>query len=363
MTNRDSTPVAAGYRWPAEWEPHAATWLAWPHNVATWPGTFARIPPQFAAFARTVADHEPVRILAGGADVLAVAKSHLGTAPATTFYDIPTNDAWCRDHGPTFLLATAATSDPPASRGERLALVDWRYNAWGEKYPPFDLDDRVPERIAAELCCRRFAVDLVVEGGAIEGNGAGTVLTTRSCLLHPNRNPGRSKAEIERCLSDCLQARQVLWLDRGELAGDDTDGHIDQLARFVGPRTIVAATTDDRSDPNYAPLRDNLAQLRGMVDQDGAAFEVVPLPLPQAKFQAGHRLPASYCNFYFVNGAVIVPQFEDDADAAAAGILGELLPGHSVIGLPALDLVWGLGAFHCLAQQQPLAHVDGTSQE
>ncbi len=368
MNNTDRTPAGLGYRWPAEWEPHAATWLAWPHNVNTWPGTFERIPTRFADFARTVADFEAVHVLAGGAAVRACAERQIGSHPNITLHDVPTNDAWCRDHGPTFLTPSYSETQPgvapspptqvvgQAARNaaaSTVALVDWKYNAWGGKYPPFEFDDAVPARIAELLDCPRFAAAFVLEGGAIEGNGHGTLLTTASCVLHPQRNPGWQRRDVERLLGDYLGARHVLWLARGELSGDDTDGHIDQLARFVGPRTIVAATATNPEDQDAGALRENLAQLRSMKDQDGQSLDVVSLPLPEPKFHDGHRLPASYCNFCFVNGGVIVPQFDDPADSQAIAILAELLPDRTVIGLPALDLVWGLGAFHCLSQQQP----------
>lgn len=356
MTLAEPTPVALGYRWPAEWEPHTATWLSWPHNVESWPGIFDRIPAQFAAFVRAIAEFEPVQILAGGASVLGDARQHVGQLPNVALHDIPTNDAWCRDHGPTFLVRsphTTSQENPTDGSFAPLALIDWQYNAWGGKYPPFDLDNGVPARIATQLGCPRFPADVVLEGGAIEGNGLGTVLTTASCLLNPNRNPGMCRQDVELLLRDYLGARHVIWLARGELAGDDTDGHIDQLARFVGPKTVVAAIAGDTADLNAAPLRENLAQLRSMADQNGAALDVVPLPLPAAKFHDRHRLPASYCNFYLVNGGVIVPQFGDPADEQAVGILGDLLPDRTVVGLPATDLAWGLGTFHCLSQQQP----------
>ena len=359
MTHADATPAALGYHWPAEWETHTATWLSWPHNAETWPGIFDCIPPQFAAFVRAIAEFEPVQILAGGESTLADARAHVGQLSNVTLHDIPTNDAWCRDHGPTFLVQSPQTMTQGDRPDETLALIDWQYNAWGDKYPPFDHDNAVPARIATQLDCQRFAVDIVLEGGAIEGNGQGTVLTTPSCLLNPNRNPRLHRQDFERLFRDYLAAKHVIWIERGDLAGDDTDGHIDQLARFVGPKTVVAATTTDRSDPNHAPLRHNLAQLQAMTDQDGAALDVVPLPLPQPKFHDGRRLPASYCNFSIVNGGVIVPQFDDPADAQAVAIMRELLPSRTVIGLPAVDMVWGLGAFHCLSQQQPRHFNDG----
>jgi len=291
MTHADPTPAALGYRWPAEWEPHAATWLSWPHNVETWPGMFDRIPARFTAFVQAIAEFEPVHVLAGGAGPRGDASRHVGRSHNVTLHDIPTNDAWCRDHGPTFLVRDAPAAGSESDLDEPLALIDWQYNAWGGKYPPFDLDNKVPARIATELGCRRFAVDVVLEGGAIDGNGQGTVLTTASCLLNPNRNPRSSREDFERLLADYLAARHVIWLARGELAGDDTDGHIDQLARFVGPRTVVAAVASDTADENAAPLRENLAQLRSTTDHDGAALEVVPLPLPPPKFHDGQHHP------------------------------------------------------------------------
>lgn len=338
------TPAQRGYRWPAEWEPHVATWVSWPHNRETWPGRFDRICPQMAQMVRTLADHEPVHVLAGGAEVLASARRWLGTHAAIELHAIRTNDAWCRDHGPVFLQS------PP---GRPPALVDWQYNAWGGKYPPFDLDNAVPQHVAGELGYQRFSAKMVLEGGSIEGNGDGLLLTTPSCLCHPNRNPGWSRGALERSLRDFLGVAKILWLPAGELAGDDTDGHIDQLARFVTPTTVVAAWQDDPHDVNHGPLARNFSALQSMTDRWGRPLEVVPLPLPRAKWGAGQRLPASYCNFYLANGLCLVPQFDDPADQTACQILQDLLPAHRVRGLPALDLVWGLGAFHCLTQQQP----------
>ena len=304
----DETPAALGYRWPAEWEDHAATWLAWPHNRNTWPGHFEPIPGRFAAFVRTLARFEPVNILAGGQDVMIAARELVGDVPNVRLWDVPTNDAWCRDHGPTFL---AGRPGLPA------ALVDWEYNAWGGKYPPFDQDNCVPRRIAERLGRRRFQPGIVLEGGAIEGNGAGTLLTTASCLLNPNRNPHLDRDALEQYLRDYLGVSHILWLSRGELTGDDTDGHIDQLARFVNATTVVATAERNRGDANYEPLRDNLKQLTSLCDQDGRRLEVVPLYLPQPKYVEGQRVPASYANFYIANGAVVVPTYDDPADEAA----------------------------------------------
>jgi agmatine deiminase len=344
-----STPTKLGYRWPAEWEPQAAVWLSWPRNPETWPGKFEPVPAEFAQFARAIADYEPVHILAGGS-VMGQARKLVGDVKNITLHDVETNDSWCRDHGPSFLTASAPTSPFPRLQP---ALVDWEYNAWGGKYPPFDLDNQVPQRVAEISGRRRFATGIILEGGAIEGNGQGTILTTESCLLNPNRNPQLGRDDLERYLRDYLGARKVLWLRGGEVAGDDTDGHIDQLARFVGPRTIVCATCDDPSDENYGPTHQNLVELQQMTDEDDRPLEVVPLPLPPPLYYSEQRLPASYCNFLIVNGAVLVPQFGDrPADERACAILRELMPHREIRGLPSLDLVWGLGSFHCLSQQE-----------
>jgi len=340
------TPAGLGYRWPAEWEPHLATWLAWPHNVETWPGGFEPIPAAFQRLVQTLAQYETVRVLAGGDAVMAEAKRMVGDIPNVELWDIPTDDAWVRDYGPTFL------SSP---HGAESALVDWHYNAWGGKYPPFDRDNAVPRRIAERLRRRRFAPHLVLEGGAIDGDGQGTVLTTTSCLLNPNRNPEKSRAVGDRFLGDYLGASRVLWLEGAELVGDDTDGHVDQLARFVAPGKVVAAVEHDPADDNYRALQGIAAQLRNMTDSAGRKLHVIPLPMPRPVFFGDRRLPASYCNFYIANGAVIVPQFDDEADATAAGILGELFHDRQMCPLPARDLAWGLGTFHCLTQQEPAA--------
>lgn len=346
MSNGSETPAQLGYRWPAEWEPHEGTWLSWPHRRATWPGDFDAVPPRFAEFARALAKFEPVHILAGGTAVLAEAQRLVGAVPGVTLHDIPTDDAWCRDHGPTFLAGPSPL--PPA-------LVDWQFNSWGGKYLPFERDNDVPRRVAELLHYRRFEPGLVLEGGSIEGNGLGTLLTTTSCLLNPNRNPGRSRLEVEQRLSDYLGARKILWLEGAELAGDDTDGHVDQLARFVDSRTVVVAWEDDPSDINFPPLRRIFDQLQQMTDQDGQPLRIVPLRQPEPKFHLGRaneRLPASYCNFCFVNGGVIVPTFDDPRDAEALATLERLIPDRQIVGVRALELVWGLGACHCLSQQQ-----------
>ena len=342
------TPAALGYRWPAEWEPHAATWVSWPRNRDSWPDAFEPVPEEFAEFVRTLARFEPVHINAGGADVFAEAKRLVGNLPNVTLHDFPTNDAWCRDHGPTFL----------SGKGLPSALIDWEYNAWGGKYPPFDNDNLIPSRIAAFTGRKVFKAGIILEGGAIDGNGCGTILTTEMCLLNPNRNNDLDKTGTEKYLRDYLGAKKILWLNGGEIAGDDTDGHIDQLARFVDPRTIVAASCDDPTDENYEPLLENLKQLRAMTDQEGRPFTIVPLPMPPALYVNEQRLPAGYCNFLIANGVVIVPQFEvATADQAALDVLRPLFPNREVIGCASRNLIWGLGSFHCLSQQEPRAEL------
>ncbi len=339
----EPTPRELGYRMPAEWEPHARTWLSWPHNRDSWPGAFDPIPGVWAELVQTLAAHEAVAICAGGAAVMAEAARRTAGLSGVTLLDVATNDAWMRDHGPTFLVGPSGS--PPA-------LVDWKYNGWGEKYPPFDRDDDVPRQIAEYTGRRRFTPGIVLEGGAVDPNGRGTVLTTEQCLLHPNRNPGLGRADLERYLRDYLNATHVLWLGEG-IEGDDTDGHIDELARFVGARTVLAATEPDPSDVNHRPLADNLRRLASFTDQDGRPLDIVTLALPHPMFHGDQRLPASYMNFYIANGLVIVPQFDDPADRAALDTLARLFPDRQVRGLRAVDLAWGLGAFHCITQQEP----------
>lgn len=346
------SPAARGYRWPAEWEPHAATWVSWPHNRRSWPGHFDSVPTAFAHLVRTLARHEPVHVLAGGTSVLADAERHVGNCSNVTIHDIPTNDAWCRDHGPLF-LSTRDRSLPPA-------LLHWGYNAWGGKYPPFDFDREVPRRVAELLGQHRFVPGMILEGGAIDGDGRGTILTTESCLLNPNRNPGWTRARIEQQLVDNLGARRVIWLRAGDLAGDDTDGHIDQLARFVNPTTIVVAWENNTLDVNHEPLARNLQQLsEEIVDAEGQPYQIERLPLPSPIYVNGQRLPASYCNFLIANEVVLVPEFDDPNDATAQEKLAALFPDRTIVGIPCRAIILGLGSIHCLTQQQPLALLPG----
>ena len=343
------TPASLGYRMPAEWAPHRGTWLSWPHKEASWPGKFGPVPAIFAALVRTLADREEVHINVAGPAMEAAVRSLLTDAGADTgnvfFHANPTNDAWCRDHGPIFIERAGA------GRREQ-AIVDWGYNAWGGKYPPYDLDDVVPSRIGEELGLPVFHPGIVMEGGSIDVNGRGTLLTTEACLLNPNRNPQLDRAGIERHLGDYLGVSKILWLGDG-IVGDDTDGHVDDLTRFVDERTVVTAVEDDPSDENYEPLQANLERLRSMSDQDGQPLRVVPLPMPRALHHDGQRLPASYANFYIANGVVVVPTYDPPRDEAALAVLAGAFPGREIVGIDCTDLVWGLGAFHCVTQQWP----------
>ncbi|MBX3027599.1 agmatine deiminase family protein [bacterium] len=332
---------------PAEWEPHAATWLSWPHKAASWPGKLERIPPLWVEMVRHLVVGELVHLLVNDAAPAATVRGMLERAGVglerVRLHEVPTDDAWMRDHGPTFI-----------TRGSELALVDWRYNAWGGKYPPWENDDRVPRAVAELLDAPRFEPDLVLEGGSIDVDGAGTLLTTEQCLLNPNRNPGRSRAEIEQALCDYLGARRVLWLGDGIL-GDDTDGHVDDLTRFVAPATVVTAVEEDPADPNHAPLQENLRRLRAMRDAGDRPLRLITLPMPAPVEYEGQRLPASYANFYIGNAVVLVPVFDCANDARALATLREVFPTRRVVGIAATDMVWGLGACHCVTQQQPAA--------
>jgi agmatine deiminase len=352
--------LLAGYRMPPEWAPHLACYLAWPHNRDTWPGKFEVIPPLYAKMVAAIAFFEPVRLMVNDETQIEEVRAMIRDAShrpekekdillsRIDIFHLPTNDAWARDHGPIFVnrLATALPAGP-----NQIAL-DWRFNSWGQKYGAFDLDDVVPQKLGRRYRFEVIEPGIVLEGGSIDLNGAGSVLTTESCLLNPNRNPELGRAEIEDYLRTYLGVTNVLWLGDG-IAGDDTDGHIDDLARFVAPDTIVTVLEDDPADVNYAPLRDNLERLRAMRDQDGRPFIIETLPMPPAVIYDGTRLPASYANFYIANGAVLMPAFGAAEDGVAAAMLARLFPSRRVVGVPSTDLVWGLGAVHCLSQQHP----------
>lgn len=335
---------------PAEWEPHEATWLSWPHNTETWMDhDFALIEDAWAQMAAALAPAEEVRILAAGplhARVRAALARREVPQEHVRIFDIATNDAWVRDHGPIFLV-----------RGEGAArermILDWDYNAWGGKYPPWDEDNRVPARVAAALGMNCTAPGMVLEGGSIDVNGRGSLLTTEQCLLNENRNPGLTREQIEQNLRDWLGVTNILWLGEG-IEGDDTDGHVDDITRFVGPRTIVTVICEDRADSNHEPLRNNRERLESLRDQDGEPFAIVELPLPRAPVHfRGERLPASYANFYIGNAAVLVPVFMDEHDERALEILAPLFPGRRIVPIDCRRVIAGLGALHCVSQQQP----------
>ena len=349
LTPTPASPAALGYRMPAEWEPHASTWLSWPHKESSWPGKLADIPPIWVEIVRALVAGEGVDILVNDAAPAAQVREQLVVAGVpmarVRLHEVPTDDAWMRDHGPTFITRTV---------GDRreLALVDWKYNAWGGKYPPWERDDKVPSALAGLLGMPSFAPGIVLEGGSIDVDGRGTVLTTEACLLNPNRNPHLRRGEIEQYLCDYLGVRRVLWLGDG-IVGDDTDGHIDDLTRFVAPGVVVTVMEDDPADENYERLRENYRRLQTLRDVSGASLRIVALPMPEAIHCEGTRLPASYANFYIGTAAVLVPVFGSARDAAALDTLRSLFPERRIVGINAVDLVWGLGAFHCVTQQQP----------
>jgi agmatine deiminase len=339
---------------PGEWERHEATWLTWPHRLSDWPGRFGPIPWVYGEIVRKLADGEAVRILVPSREHEAKARRVLKRVGADTsrveFYRFPTDRGWNRDFGPIFVR-----------EGPRVAIARFRFSAWA-KYPDWKKDDRVPERVAKALRLPARTVSwngrpVVLEGGGIDPNGRGTLLTTEECLLDPTiqvRNPGFTRADYEGLLRESLGVTNVLWLGKG-IAGDDTHGHVDDLCRFVRPDTVVLSVEKNPRDANYRPLAENWERARGMRLEDGSKLEVVALPMPAPLVFSGHRLPASYANFYVGNAAVLVPTFNDPADRVALGTLADLFPDRPVVGTHAVDLVWGLGTLHCLTQQQPAA--------
>jgi agmatine deiminase len=353
-----ATPRALGYRMPAEWEPHAATWLAWPHEPRDWPGKLAPIPWVYGEVVRHLVTGERVRVLVDGASVEARARRILERVGAdlskVDFFRVPTDRSWTRDSCPLFVK----------NRDGEVAITNWRFNGWA-KYPNHRRDDAINDRLARRLGLRQWTptveIDgtpwrVVLEGGAIDVNGAGTLLATEECLLDEvqARNPGLPQEQLEAALGEHLGVRKVLWLGRG-IAGDDTHGHVDDLARFVDPETVVIGEETDSADANYVPLRENRARLERMTTADGRPLRVRSLPMPRPLILDGIRLPASYANFYIANAVVLVPTFNDPADRRALATLAELFPNRTVVGIHAVDLVWGLGTLHCMTQQEPAA--------
>jgi agmatine deiminase len=344
------TPVTLGYRMPAEWQPHHATWLAWPYNTTTWPDDLlAQVQAIFLHLIAALHTHESVYVLVNDSAMAdqvrqRCAARHLD-ASAIILAPFPTADAWLRDSGPIFLTAAAGAPTP-------VVITDWTFNAWGGKYPDLAVDTYLPAQIATWLHLRRFQPGIVLEGGSIDVNGRGSCLTTEQCLLNTNRNPHLQRTDIEHYLHDYLGVTHTIWLGQGIL-GDDTDGHVDDLARFVDPTTVVCAVEADPRDPNYVILQDNYQRLQAATDQDGQPLRVVPLPMPGVVGPTTDRLPASYANFYIANGVVLVPTYDHANDAVALATLQALFPTRQVLGIPCSPLVWGLGAIHCVTQQQP----------
>lgn len=341
------TPAQSGFRMPAEWEPQEAVWLSWPHKLASWPGYFKPIPPKFAEIATQISRREKVRINADRKyhkRALKLIEAAGADMANVELYPHPTDDAWCRDHGPIFVKN---------DRTGEVALTDWKYNAWGDKYPPYDRDNEIPPSVARALKKRRFVKAMVLEGGSIDVNGEGLLLTTEACLLHKNRNPKLSKEQIEQALRDYLGVSTILWLGDG-IIGDDTDGHIDDLSRFFRADGIVTVVEANRKDPNHKILAENLERLQSLRTPAGKRFKLVELPMPKACIREGQRMPASYANFLVINGAVLMPAFRQPRiDGAARERLQDCFPKREIIPIDCLDLVWGLGTLHCISQQQP----------
>ena len=340
---KDKTPRELGYFFPAEFFPQSAMWLSWPHKEASWPGKIDSIFPVYAQFIKLVSEGQKVNINVSGEAMQAKAMKYLQEAGANLanvhFFMHPTNDAWCRDHGPAFLI------NPKADK--KKVIVDWGYNAWGGKYPPFDLDDVIPTLIGRHFDIPVFNPGIVMEGGSVDFNGKGTVLTTTSCLLNENRNPHLSQEQIERYLIDYYGVENILWLGDG-IVGDDTDGHIDDITRFVNEDTVVTVVEEDKNDDNYEILQENITSLKSMRLENGKPLNIVELPMPGPVIHEDMRLPASYANFYISNDYVIVPTFRHRNDDRALSLLQDCFKTRKVVGLDSVDIIWGLGSFHCL---------------
>jgi agmatine deiminase len=341
------TPASQGFYFPAEWAKHTATWLSWPHKEASWPGKLDTIYPSYIEFIKVLTRNELVRINVVDEVMKASVTFQLQNAGVdmnrVELFDFGTNDAWCRDHGPAFVI------NPET---KQKAIIDWGYNAWGGKYPPFDLDDVIPTKIGECFGLPVFNPGIVMEGGSVDFNGKGTILTTTACLLNKNRNPHLNQDQIETYLRNYYGAEQILWLGDG-IIGDDTDGHIDDITRFVNEDTVVTVVEEDKNDENYHILQENLETLKTMRLLNGKQLNIVELPMPEAVVYDDTRLPASYANFYIANSAVIVPTYRSVNDDKACDILQQCFPNHEVIGIDSTDIIWGLGSFHCLSQQEP----------
>jgi agmatine deiminase len=346
-TNITESPAKAGFAFPAEWAPHTATWLSWPHKEESWPGKIETIYKPYCEFIKILTEGELVRINVKDTEMEAFAKSELTNVGADLskieFFHFATNDAWCRDHGPAFLVNPTT---------KQKAIVDWDYNAWGDKYPPYDLDDVIPTKIGERFNLPVYNPGIVMEGGSVDFNGEGTLLTSTACLLNENRNPHLNQQQIEEYLKSYYGVQQILWLGDG-IVGDDTDGHIDDITRFVNANTVVTVVEENKHDENYYILQENLQMLREFKLLNGEPLNIIELPMPAPVVYDGQRLPASYANFYIGNTAVVVPTYRDKNDEKALEILRACFPDRKVVGIDSTDIIWGLGSFHCLSQQEP----------
>lgn len=345
---RQSTPASQGYRMPAEWEPHSATWLTWPHNNETWPGQDMKtIENVYLEIIRRLQSAERTHILVNDPAAKSYVDARLksGGLENSETHIIPTNDSWIRDYGPNFIARDLST-------GKReIAVNKWKFDSWGEKYEWED-DNRAGDLINDYLGLNIFDPGIVLEPGGIEVNGQGTCIATEDCLLNPNRNGGLSRNEMETILQNYLGVTRVIWC-RGEIAGDDTDGHIDNLVRFVNANTVLCASENDPSDANYPCLKKNLEIIEEALDQDGGKLNIELLPMPEYVGDSQTRLPASYANFYIGSKTVLMPTFDQPSDSAAHAILQKCFPDREVADIPCKELIWGLGGVHCITQQQP----------
>jgi len=349
MNFQPNTPAHADFYFPAEWYPHRATWLSWPHKEASWPGKIQSIYKPYAQFIHEISLGEWVCINVLDNKMEEEAKKILSKESVDLnkiqFFHNPTNDAWCRDHGPAFLINK--------SNPHKKALVSWLYNAWGNKYPPYNLDVQIPSKIGQILDIPVFRPEIIMEGGSVDFNGEGSLITTKSCLLNPNRNPNLGQAEIEQYLQSYYGVEQIIWLGDG-IIGDDTDGHIDDLTRFVSSDHVITMVEWNKKDENYEALQENLDFLKSVKLINGKPLKITEIPMPGPVIYEDIRLPASYANFYISNHSVIVPIFGDPHDEIALQKLRPLFPDRNVIGINSVDIIWGLGSFHCLSQQEPL---------
>ena len=348
MEKKEPTPKDLGYYFPAEFAPHVATWLSWPHKEASWPGKIHTIYPYYCQFIKELTKGEKVCINVNDKAMKSFAidclqKENVDLSKIEFFFH-PTNDAWCRDHGPAFLI------NPNAE--QKKVIVDWNYNAWGNKYPPYDLDDVVPTLVAKQLNIPAYYPGIIMEGGSVEFNGKGAILTSTACLLNPNRNPHLNQQQIEEYLINYYGAEQILWVNEG-IIGDDTDGHIDDTVRFVNEDTVLTVIEENKNDENHELLQHNLRQLKQMQLLNGKQLNIIELPMPNELIYEDQRLPCSYANFYIANKSVIVPTYRCDKDDKSLQIIQQCFLDREVIGIDSTEIIWGLGSFHCLSQQEP----------